>query len=250
MRYALLSDIHGNLEALTAVLDFLASQKIDRVLCLGDTVGYGAQPAACLDKLIAVKALVVAGNHDQACIGKLNAEWFHESARIALMWTRDQLDFADLDALRRFPLVEQSERVTLVHATLQHPERFTYLVDVGQAIETLRRCRTLFCCVGHTHIPWLVEYNRQENRVERVLSGPELKTVAFQDDAQTMRYLVNPGSVGQPRDGDPRSSVGILDFKAKRVSIHRVTYDIARAQEKIRQAKLPSFFAERLSLGR
>lgn len=250
MRYALLSDIHGNLEALTAVLDFLASQKIDQYLCLGDTVGYGAEPAACLDKLIALKAVIVAGNHDQACIGKLNAEWFHEAARAALMWTRDQLGFAYLDALRRFPLIEQTGAVTLVHATLQHPERFTYLIDVGQAIETLRRCRTLFCCAGHTHIPWMVEYNRQQNRVERILSGAELSGVAFQDDVETMRYLVNPGSVGQPRDGDPKASIGILDLKAKRFSLHRVAYDVAKAQEKIRKARLPSFFAERLSLGR
>lgn len=250
MRYALLSDIHGNLEALTAVLDFLGPQKIDQVLCLGDTVGYGADPAACLARLTQVRAVIVAGNHDQACIGKLNPEWFHEAARAAIIWTRDQLSFADLDVLRRFPLIEQSGAVTLVHATLQHHERFTYLVDVGQAIETLRRCRTLFCCAGHTHIPWMVEYNRQQSRVERILSGAELSSVAFQDNPETMRYLINPGSVGQPRDGDPKASVGILDMKAKHFSLHRVAYDIAKTQAKIRQARLPVFFAERLSLGR
>lgn len=251
MRYAVLSDIHGNLEALAAVMERLASERIDRYLCLGDTIGYGADPAACLTRVQACEGAMIAGNHEAACIGKLDMGWFNEAARAALLWTRDQLGFAELDQVRRLPLTDTLECCTLVHATLPHPERFEYLVDLAQAVDTLAACRTLFCLAGHTHVPCVIEYDRTNGRMLQMVSAPEaLGEVRVGNDPARRRYLVNPGSVGQPRDGDPRASVGIVDAGRAIISILRVPYDIGKAQRKILQAGLPTFLAERLAMGR
>ena len=251
MRYAVLSDIHGNLEALTAVLQALASEQIDRYLCLGDVVGYGANPAECLARLQSCEAVTVGGNHDLACVGKLEVGWFNDLARASILWTRDQLSFSDLDALRRLPLLATVEPFTLVHGTLRHPQRFDYLVEAGQAIDTLSACRTLICLVGHTHLPCLIEYDQRHRRITRILTGAtELTKVPFQNRPESLRYLINPGSVGQPRDGDPRASFAVIDLAQQHVSVRRVAYDVAAAQQKIRRAGLPEFLADRLALGR
>ena len=250
MRYAVLSDIYSNLEALTAVLDHLAAERIDRTLCLGDMVGYGADPAACLERLHALGAVMVGGNHDLACVGKCDVDWFNQAAKAAVLWTRDQLSVTDLDRLRRLPLTTVEEPFTLAHASLRHPERFEYLMDTASALDTLLACRTRFCLVGHTHLPCVVEYDRNRRRLLRVATLPaELADVAYAETADRC-YLVNPGSVGQPRDGDPRASAAIIDTGARRIAVRRIAYDIAAAQAKIRAAGLPAFLAERLAVGR
>jgi len=251
MRYAVLSDIHSNLEALTAVMETLATERIDRYLCLGDVIGYGADPTACLRRLASCDAVTVGGNHDLACVGKFDLDWFNSAARAAVEWTRGQLSVTDLDTLRRLPLTETYGPCTLVHGTLKYPGRFDYLVEAGQAIETLAVCRTLMCLVGHTHVPLFIEYDRTHRRLARMLtSGQELTDVSFQDHADTMRYLMNPGSVGQPRDGNPQASCAVIDTERRQFSIRRVPYDVAAAQRKIRQAGLPEFLADRLAVGR
>lgn len=297
MRYAILSDIHGNLEALTAVLEALAAERVDRYLVLGDLVGYGADPSACLERLHTLGAVMVAGNHEAGCIGRLELDWFSDAARAALVWTRGQLSFGELDLLRRLPLTAVEEPFTpshgghptcagveewggtpdggspqprfstpfqqvgtrssrgtgftLVHSTLTHPQRFEYLVEAGQALDTLSACRTLLCLVGHTHLPLVMDYDRAERRLLRTLtSTQELRDVVYDDRPDARRYLVNPGSVGQPRDGDPRAGVALIDTDATRIAIRRIPYDIAGAQRKIRQAGLPPFLADRLAQGR
>jgi diadenosine tetraphosphatase ApaH/serine/threonine PP2A family protein phosphatase len=251
MLYAVLADIHSNFEALTAVLEALASEHIDRYLCLGDVMGYGADPTACVERLQACNAVVVGGNHDAACVGKLELGWFNDTAKAALVWTRDQLNFTDLDWLRRLPLVETLESFTLVHSSLRRPERFEYLVDLAHIVDTLTTCRTLMCLAGHSHISCIVEYDRVHRTVIRMLTrAEELAAVTFRDDAATVRYFINPGSVGQPRDGDPRASVAVIDTDEKRLSVHRVAYDVETAARKIRQAGLPGFLADRLAVGR
>ena len=250
MRYALLADIHGNLEALNAILEHLAAQRIDRYLCLGDIVGYGANPQECLARVQACEATGVCGNHEWGALGKLRLEWFNETARHAVVWTRAQLDFRDLDALRRLPLVSTDGPVTLVHGTLTAPERFDYLTDVGQALDTLRVCRTPICVVGNTHVPFVLEYDRTQGRVNRMISAPTDVGEVTLSAQEGVRYVINPGSVGLPRDGDPRASCAILETDPSMAWIHRVPYDIATAQAKIRQAKLPVFLADRLALGR
>lgn len=251
MRYAVLSDIHGNLEALNAMMAALAHLRIDRYLCLGDIVGYGADPSACLDRLDQCQPVVVAGNHDLACVGKFDLGWFNDAARAALLWTRDQLSFSELDRLRRLPLTETSGPLTLVHSSLKRPERFEYLVDAAQAIDTLTACQTLICLSGHTHLPGVVEYDRGARRLLQVVTRPaELDRMAFVDDGSARRYLVNPGSVGQPRDGDSRASAAVIDTGERSIAVLRVPYDIAAAQRKIVHAGLPQFLADRLAVGR
>lgn len=251
MRYAIFSDVHSNLEALTAVFDHAASQRVDRYLCLGDLIGYGADPEACLERLQACEAVSVTGNHEWACIGKLDPNWFNETARRVVVWTRDRLGFRELDFLRRLPLIATEGPVTLVHGTLTRPERFEYLVDLAQAVDTAKACRTLCCATGHTHIPTFIEYDLREGRMARVLTAPQdLTEVPLTDDPAHLRYVLNPGSVGQPRDGDPRASYAILDAGTQRFSVHRVDYDIPTAQRKIREAGLPALLADRLAVGR
>jgi diadenosine tetraphosphatase ApaH/serine/threonine PP2A family protein phosphatase len=251
MRYAILSDVHSNLEALTAVLDSLAPEHIDRYLCLGDTLGYGADPAPCLERLSALGAVIVAGNHDLACLGAFDLQWFNDVARAAVIWTRGRLGPAELETIRRLPLTAIEGPFTLVHGTLTHPERFEYLLELAQAIDTLAACQTLVCLVGHTHLPYVVEFDLGRWRVTRALSKPgELSDVAYEDRPEALRYLINPGSVGQPRDGDPRASCALVDTERRTASIRRVAYDVATAQRKIREAGLPEFLAQRLSIGR
>ncbi|MBI4340801.1 MAG: metallophosphoesterase family protein [Candidatus Omnitrophica bacterium] len=251
MRYAVLADIHGNAQALDAVLQRLAAQRIDRYLCLGDVIGYGAQPLACLERLQALQAVMVAGNHEQGCIGRLPLSWFNDLARAALEWTRGELGITELDVLRRLPLTATEGPCTLVHASLQHPEQFTYVVDVAHIVESLSACRTLFCLSGHTHQPCVVEYERAARHIGRVLTAAhEMAGVPFVDDAAAMRYWLNPGSVGQPRDGDARASAAIIDTDARMIHLQRVPYDVAAAQAAIRQAGLPEFLAARLAVGR
>lgn len=251
MRCAVLSDIHSNLEALTAVLEVLAHESIDQYLCLGDAIGYGADPLACLERLQAIQAVMVAGNHEWACLGKMDERWFNEAARAAVVWTREQLGFLELDALRRMPLTASEGPFTLVHGTLRSPSRFDYLVELGQAVETLSICRTLFCLVGHTHVGFAVEYDRSAKRVVQVLASPqELAEVPFHDEPARLRYLVNPGSVGQPRDGNPQAGFAVVDTEARRISVRRTAYDVQTAAQKIRAAGLPSFLADRLLVGR
>jgi len=251
MRYAALADVHGNLEALTAVLDALASERIDQYVCVGDVVGYGADPAACLERVQALRAVIVGGNHDLACAGRLDLGWFNDAARAALVWTREQLSVAELDGLRRLPLTQTVGPLTLVHSMLRRPERFEYLMDLAQAVDTLTACRTAICLIGHTHLPCFIEYDLDERRVLRVLTAAqELVRVAFAMGDGARRALLNPGSVGQPRDGDPRASCAVIDSERGECAIRRVPYDIASAQRKIRDAGLPTLLADRLVVGR
>ena len=251
MRYAILADIHGNLEALDAVRSALAGERIDRHLCLGDLVGYGADPAACLANIRALEAVVVGGNHDWGAIGKLDRAWFSDTARTALEWTRDQLSFGDLAWLRTLHLAQQDGPCTLVHGTLTRPERFEYLSDVAQALETARALRTRYACVGHTHVPGVTEVDVGCSQVRRLIhDAAALTSGVALEAAPSLRYVINPGSVGQPRDGDARASYAVLDEGARTLTIRRVTYDVAAAQRKIRAAGLPSILADRLAVGR
>ncbi len=251
MRYAILSDIHSNLEALSAVLSDLATQRIDRYLCLGDLVGYGADPARCLARLQGIGAVSVCGNHDWACVGKVDVRSFNSLARQAVEWTRDRLSVGELDLLRRLSPVLTEGPLTLVHGTLKSPERFEYLVDLAQAVETVTLCRTPYCAVGHTHVPLYFEYDLDRQRIGRVVSKEaELRAIVLPPASSNMRCVVNPGSIGQPRDGDPRACVAILDEEQRSYTVRHVPYDIPSAQRKILEAGLPPFLAERLAVGR
>ena len=248
MRYAVLSDIHGNWEALEAVLAQTAKADVAHYLCLGDFVGYGADPTAVLKRLRELPATLVAGNHDWACVGKVDADYFNRYARAAVEWTRGQLSFTDLAFLRSLRAKQETGPATLVHGTLRCPEKFEYLLDVAQALESATIARTPLCLVGHTHVPCVIEVDPHQTTVTRALERPEdLTHVTL--DLQRRKYVINPGSVGQPRDGDPRASCAVLDPDGGWVDILRVPYDVAAAQGKILAAGLPRFLAERLAVG-
>ena len=240
MRYAVLSDIHGNLEALRAVLADAATQA-DDVLCLGDVVGYGADPAACVDLIGSKARAVVAGNHEHAVIGRIDLGWFNRYARAAAEWTREHIDADCTSYLDALPLTAEVGDATLVHASPRQPDEWDYLVNLDDGVGAFEAFATRLCFVGHSHVPAMWSFGS---------SGPEFERgdVEVTLDAGR-RYIVNVGSVGQPRDRDPRAAYALWDVDARRVSVRRVAYDIAAARWKIEAAGLPRILADRLAAG-
>jgi len=240
VRYAVLSDIHGNLEALEAVLAH-ARAEADAVLCLGDVVGYGADPVACVE-LVAERAVTtVAGNHEHAVAGLLDLDWFNPYARVAAEWTRERLDGDHVGYLAALPLRAEVADATLVHASPRHPEEWDYLISAEDGLEAFAAFSTRLCFVGHSHVPGIWSLGS---------SGPEYRPgpgdVTFEHGR---RYLANVGSVGQPRDHDPRAAYGLWDVEGGRLAIRRVPYEIVRAQRKIVAGGLPRMLSDRLSRG-
>lgn len=240
MRYAIISDIHSNLEALDAVLEALKGERIDAYLSTGDVVGYGADPEACVAKMRALDPAIVAGNHDWAVAGRLSLDFFNAYAREAIEWTRGRLGADDTKWLGSLPLVRKTGDVTLVHATLNAPDNFDYLLTAYDAFLSLEVLETPVCFVGHSHVPVTFADN---GRVTFSFSSEF-------DLAAVRKAIVNAGSVGQPRDGNPHASYGIYDDEARRVEVRRVAYDVAGATSKILAAGLPQILAERLWVGK
>jgi predicted phosphodiesterase len=242
MRALVLSDIHSNLEALQAVLEDAERRGGFQVIwSLGDLIGYGPDPSACLQLLRGYDMLAVAGNHDYAAVGKMSVTSFNPAAAAAVRWTSDQLSPDDVDFLAGLPLITTVEPFTLVHGSLRAPV-WEYLLTDESALGTLELLQTRFCLVGHSHIPFICLENQ---------GSP--KFVEFTEDRvfdlSEERWIINPGGVGQPRDRDPRPSYAVYDSGSNTLERHRVTYDIAMTQEKMRQACLPQHLIERLDYG-
>lgn len=241
MRYAILGDVHANLEALEAALGFLADQAIDRYLQVGDIVGYGADPSACIRILRELGTVAVAGNHDWAVVGKLDVSCFNQFAREAVEWTRSVLTREELRYLEELRLVEVfEEEITLVHATPDQPELFDYILTPFDAQRAFEAFGTRVCFVGHSHVPAIFV---QDGAIRMVGEGD----VVLQD---RRRALVNVGSIGQPRDDNPMLAVGIYDTATKAFQLPRIPYDVSRAAAKIAEVGLPGLLGERLYLGR
>ena len=240
MRYAIISDIHGNREALDAALADISELGVDEIICLGDIVGYGAEPVYCLEKVREVCSVVVAGNHDYAALEKINIDYFNALARQATLWTREQLKDEHRAYLEELPLVVQLESCTVVHGSLDSPEMFDYIQTSYDAYLTMEQLENQVCFIGHSHVPItfllkdVITYTL-DDRVE--LEGYE-------------KAICNVGSVGQPRDNNPTACYATYDSDEGVVELRRLNYDIDRAAEKILQAGLPEFLAERLKLGR
>lgn len=241
MRYAILSDIHGNLEALRAVLAD-ARERSDAFLCLGDVVGYGADPEACIDVVARQCEVVVGGNHEHAVAGLLDLSWFNVWARAAAEWTRARLDDDERAWLGGLPLVREVGDATLVHASPANPADWDYLVSAEDGYAAFGAFAGRLCFVGHSHLPraWAQGSWGRDHDV----AAAEVRL------ATGCRYIVNVGSVGQPRDRDPRAAYALWDLEARRVTICRVAYDLQTAREKIVRAGLPRFLADRLAAGR
>ena len=240
MRYAIVSDIHGNLEALRAVLDDCA-HRTDSVLCLGDTVGYGADPLPCVELVAERAEAVVGGNHEYAVAGRLSLAWFNRYARAAAEWTQERLDEDHRAYLAGLPLVREVGDATLVHASPAQPDEWEYLVTADDGFAAFSHFATRWCFVGHSHVPGAWSLGS---------SGPEHHPGATSLRSERgRRYIVNVGSVGQPRDRDPRAAYAVWDVEAGQVEIRRVGYEVTVARRKIVEAGLPRFLAERLAEG-
>ncbi|MBL7084872.1 MAG: metallophosphoesterase family protein [Candidatus Omnitrophica bacterium] len=241
MRYGVFSDIHGNLEAQEAVLAALAEERIDKYLCLGDIVGYGADPGECIAKIRRLNPVTIAGNHDWAAVELFDLTYFNPAAKEAVLWTADNITYEDKEFLKNLELVYQEDELTLVHGSLRSPEQFEYILDIFSATQTFQLLRTKICFIGHSHVPGAF------------IREGENYTFSFQTKIKpkaSQVYIVNAGSVGQPRDGNPKGSYVVYDSESKELQIKRVSYDIRKAQVKIIKAGLPKILAERLALGR
>lgn len=243
MRVGILGDIHGNLSALRAVLAALEKEKVDRFLSVGDVVGYGAAPRECIEILREIGATVVKGNHDAACVGELDVMYFNNYARAAVRWTQTILTKKDNQWLAALDLVANLEHASVAHGTYYRPELFDYVQSTTDADPSLDAMQLPVCFVGHTHYPVTLLRLRDDPVRTAYTEDTEV------DLSESHRALINVGSVGQPRDEDPRAAYAIYDSDRERVWIKRVDYDIEREAQRIRSAGLPSALAERLFLG-
>ena len=239
--FAVLGDIHANLDALNVVLDDCRSQGVTDFLCTGDVVGYNACPHECMDIIRAIGCPVVVGNHDFYVSSRQNLDDFNPAAAAVVQWTRKQLSVDELYWLRNLPFTHTQMGVTLVHSTMDNPENFGYVFDNLQAEANFLNQKTPVCFHGHTHCPMI--YEKSMNGVFRI-------------DAQDFKlpigrkYFINVGSVGQPRDGDPRACYCIYEPSKHLLEYRRLEYDVAAAQARIREAGLPDHLADRLARGR
>lgn len=243
MRYAIIADIHANLAAFTAVLDDIEHRGgAEEVWCLGDVVGYGPDPHQCIELLSQRDHVCVAGNHDWAAIGKMDTSYFNPDAAAVCRWTAQQLSPEDIQYLESLPLVIEKGDFTLVHGSPREPI-WEYLLSTSNAKKNFAYFQSKFCLVGHSHVPLVFRHT---------------KTGACSSDQFTIniglvlsesRLIINPGSVGQPRDGDPRTSYVIYDSQTGMVRLYRVTYDISATQTKMAEHGLPMRLAARLSQG-
>jgi len=240
MRFAIFSDTHGNLEALEAVLADACKRKCTHFVCLGDIVGYNANPHECVERIRELDCPVVKGNHDEQASLLLSTSDFNELAERAIQWTRDHLTEEDKQWLRELPLQKKVRDFTIVHATLDTPAQWGYVFNNLDAAASFTYQHTTACFFGHTHVPMVFIRDEGVRRewIDHIRIEP------------TKKYLINMGSVGQPRDGNWRAAYCIYDIENNLVEQLRVKYDLAVAQQKIIKAGLPRLLAERLALGR
>jgi predicted phosphodiesterase len=241
-RIALISDVHGNLPALKAVLGAIGEQKVDAVWCLGDLVGYGAQPNECVELTARSVELCLIGNHDLVVIDRLDIADFSQNAAVAAQWTKEHLTPDARDYLERLAPADEERAIGLFHGSPRDPV-WEYVLSSMAADDCIDTMDARVGAVGHSHVA-LAFWRKGDSPTAGAQSeaGSEL-------DLSDDRWLVNPGSVGQPRDGDPRASWLLLDLASWRASWHRTEYDIDRAAEAIREAQLPKQLADRLYYG-
>jgi diadenosine tetraphosphatase ApaH/serine/threonine PP2A family protein phosphatase len=238
VRVGIVSDIHGNLEALQAVLSKCKGE-VDEIFCLGDVVGYGANPCECLDTIREHSPFICAGNHDWAAGGRIGVDGFNSYAADAIEWTRQQLSSEQTSFLHDLPLTERREDVLFVHGSPYDPKAFHYIFGASEASVAIGETDARLTFVGHSHRAFVY----QDGVGEAVLGEGHL-TLARED-----RVLVNVGSVGQPRDRDPRAAFCVWDMGQDELQLVRVPYDVSQAQQKILDNRLPDFLAHRLESG-
>ncbi len=241
MKWAILSDVHGNLEALRVVLEDLAQEGVDRIVFLGDAVGYGANPNECLQILRERTHRMVAGNHDCGAIGRTDISYFNSAAQRTIQWTGRKLLSEHRAFLLKLPLTCVEGEILLVHASPFEPAGWHYVMSSTEASRGFKAMTGHLAFTGHSHYPMVLTQDERGRihslRMEELTLDPD------------RRYIINVGSVGQPRDGNPRAAYGLWDDGLRKYRLKRLPYDVAEAQRKIIKENLPIFLAYRLSRG-
>lgn len=243
MKVGVLGDVHSNLCALEAALAELDRRGVDRIVSVGDVVGYGAAPRETIDLLREREVAVVKGNHDAACVGEEDARYFNRYAREAVEWTARELEPVHMTWLRELPYTLDLEVCQVAHGTLDDPGSFEYMLGIPNAQASIAQMTSPVCFVGHSHIP--VTVLQPIESPGRLALAPD----PYVDLSESSRAVVNVGSVGQPRDQDPRLAVGVFDSLERSIEIVRCEYDVEREAARIRSAGLPTVLADRLWLG-
>jgi predicted phosphodiesterase len=247
VRFLILSDIHANVTALQTAIAAVEG-RWDRALCLGDVVGYGPDPNEALDIVRSLNPIMIRGNHDKAACGITDASDFNPVARIAAEWTASQLRPENLELLRALPFGPvQVDALTLVHGAVADEDE--YVFAPGQALDGLLESPSAVTFFGHTHFQGGFSYRETQLEVIQMKPLPGASFSALRLEEGT-RYLLNPGSIGQPRDGDPRAAFAIADMGHRVAEFWRVPYDVAAVQARMREAKLPEVLVQRLAFGR
>ncbi len=243
MHCALIADIHANLTALDAVLaDIWRRGGVDEIWCLGDIVGYGPEPHECLELIRQQRHISVAGNHDLAAVGKLDISNFNIDAATVVRWTAQQLSEEDIKYLEALPPTLEREGFMLTHGSPRDPA-WEYITSISSARENFAYFQLKFCLVGHSHIPMIFK-EREGGECTASPLSPNIKLILGES-----RMIINPGAVGQPRDGDPRASYAIYDSEAAIIQLYRVPYDIDLTQNKMVKQNLPMRLVARLGYG-
>ena len=245
MRYIVVSDIHSSAPALEAVLR--DAPAFDALICLGDIVGYGPSPNACVERVQDFDLTCLSGNHDQGAIGQADVRIFNREAREALSWTQRELTPANLSFLHSLSpaaALDDDGRILLAHGSPRDPV-WEYIVDPSAATQNFRQFRFQLLLVGHSHLPLIFEWLDDQQRVQSLPPEPGVPV-----NLDGRRLILNPGSVGQPRDGNPRASYAMLDTEASTWTLHRTLYPVEITQERMRANGLPRRLVDRLEIGR
>lgn len=239
MKIAVLSDIHGNLEAFNSVLAHLESVNIQHIVCLGDVVGYGPRPNECIELVQQHCAFCLMGNHDFVASHPVSISDFNELAQEAVLWTRRQLTPEHQYSLQKLPFIVNEENTTFVHSTIKNPQQWDYIFSYDEALENFTAMSGRLAFIGHSHIPIIFSQNQGA-------ISPQKMTLSLETD----RFIINVGSVGQPRDGNPKACVVIYDEEIQTIDYLRISYPIQTTYQQILEAGLPAMLAKRLLLGR
>lgn len=240
LKYAILGDIHSNLEALESVLQDAQAAGVNKYICVGDVVGYNANPSECLNKIRELEATTVRGNHDHYCSHPESLDDFHPMAANVIDWTRKHLSGEQIEYLRSLKLTRTISGFSLVHSTLDMPDKWGYVFDALEADSNFNYQSTSICFHGHTHVPAI--YTKQGRVTKSQFTKLKVLLGA--------KYFVNVGSVGQPRDGDQRAAYAVYDTAKKEIELRRVEYDVEKTKAKIIAAGLPERLAQRLGAGK
>ena len=242
MKFALISDIHANYEALREVLADIERQKVDAIHCLGDVIGYGTDPIPCLETVAKYCDVKLMGNHEYAALGLISTEHYNSAAKDSSEWTKTQLGDNELSMIADYEMTHSFDNFFLVHASPFDPEKWRYIIAPNAAIEGFMHFSEKICFIGHSHLPQI--FIEQEDALPRCLTGHD-----FLPDREN-RYIINVGSVGQPRDNDNRACYLIFDTDEYEVQYRRVEYDFATTQAKMAELQMPEMLIHRLAIGR